>query len=260
MRTGPKASYAAPAVEKAFEVLELFASRPDGALISEMAVQLGRSVGEIFRIVIVMEKMGILRKSHKDDRYSVAYKFLDLAYRVTHAKDLVETAKPAMRQLALDTAQSCHLVVINDSAGMVIAREQNPGTRGFSLRLGAAVDILNSCSGQVLLAFSPEELRDHVIEQASRLTPQPPSRATLDKRFVAIHRRGHEQRKSPITRGVTDISYPVFGPDGMAAGALTIPFLELIDGSQRVDMETARQMLDRAAQEISISLGHTPRP
>jgi len=258
MRTGPKASYAAPAVEKAFEVLELLANQPGGALISEMAVLMDRSVGEIFRIVIVLEKMGYLQKSPKDDRYTVAYKLLDLAYRATPAQDLVAIAKPAMRQLAMDSGQSCHLVVINDDAGLVIAREQNPGTRGFSLRMGAPVNMLNSCSGQVLLAFSPDEVRDHVIDSAMAASGGRADRAALERRLPIIRKQGHEKRKSPITRGVTDLSYPVFGFDGGVVAALTIPFLELIDGSQMVDMDTAKMLLKGAAADMSVAMGYNP--
>jgi DNA-binding IclR family transcriptional regulator len=55
---------------------------------------------------------------------------------------------------------------------------------------------------------------------------------------------------------VTDISCPVFGFDGNVAAALTIPFLELIDGSQKVDAEAARAMLHAAVARISETLGY----
>jgi len=93
-RTGLKGTYAAPAIEKAFEIVEVLATRPEGALISEIATQLGRSVGELFRIVVVLEQLGYLRKSSTSDRYTVAYKLLDLAFRATPAQDLVRAAMP----------------------------------------------------------------------------------------------------------------------------------------------------------------------
>jgi hypothetical protein len=40
--------------------------------------------------------------------------------------------------------------------------------------------------------------------------------------------------------------------------ALTIPFLELIDGSQKVDIEAARGMLRTATARISDRLGFQP--
>jgi DNA-binding IclR family transcriptional regulator len=58
-----------------------------------------------------------------------------------------------------------------------------------------------------------------------------------------------------MTHGVIDISYPVFGFDGRLAAALTIPFLERIDGSQPVAMDATRTMLAEAAKAISAGLG-----
>ncbi|MGH8270075.1 MAG: helix-turn-helix domain-containing protein, partial [Steroidobacteraceae bacterium] len=107
----PKGNYAAPALDKAFDIIELLADKPGGALISEMAAELNRSIGELFRIVIVMEKRGFLQKSPDTDRYTVAYKILDLAYRATPAQDLTRAAAAQMEALALTVGQSCHLVV-----------------------------------------------------------------------------------------------------------------------------------------------------
>jgi DNA-binding IclR family transcriptional regulator len=57
---------------------------------------------------------------------------------------------------------------------------------------------------------------------------------------------------------VTDISFPVFGFDRNVVAALTIPFLELIDGSQKVDLDAARAMLRTASSRISDRLGYQP--
>jgi len=251
----PKGNYAAPALDKAFDILELLADKPGGALISEMAAQLNRSVGELFRIVIVMEKRGFLQKSPDTDRYTVAYKILDLAYRATPAQDLTRAAAPQMEVLALAVEQSCHLVVPNGGLGLVVARQENPIVRGFALRLGAPVDLLRSCSGHVLLAFSPPHRLERILERApSKVTGD--DAAKLEKRLEKVRKQGFEMMASAITRGVTDMSYPVFGFHGDVMAALTIPFLELIDGSQKVGMEEARLRLRETARQISRSLGH----
>ncbi|WP_044560213.1 IclR family transcriptional regulator [Azospirillum sp. B4] len=257
-RAGPKGTYAAPAIEKAFEILEMLADHRDGALVSEMAAHLNRSVGELFRVVIVMEQLGYLQKSAKSDRYTAAYKLLDLAYRATPAQNILEAALPEMRRLATETGQSCHFVVPNGGEGLVIAREENPGTRGFSLRLGAAIDMLKSCSGQVILAFSKPERADRIIAEAETVQGVSADRDRLAQRLDIIRRDGFDHRKSPITHGVTDISYPVFGFDRDIVGALTIPFLALLDGSQKVDFETARRLLQVAAGNMSATLGYMP--
>jgi len=257
-RSGLKGTYAAPAIEKAFEVFELLATRPEGALITEMAADLNRTVGELFRIVVVMEQLGYLRKSDATDRYTVTYKLLDVAFRATPSQDLIRAAMPEMQALALETGQSCHLVVANGGRGMVVAREEQPGTRGFALKVGAHIDIIQSCSGQVILAFSNLQRTERVVRAAEEEQGISVDRGWLAERIAAIRRTGHDSRKSPITRGVTDISFPVFGFDRNVVAALTIPFLELIDGSQKIDIDAARGMLRTATSRISDRLGYQP--
>jgi DNA-binding IclR family transcriptional regulator len=257
--SAPKGKYAAPALDKAFDIIELLADRPRGALVSEMAAELNRSIGELFRIVIVMEKRGFLEKSQDDDRYTVAYKILDLAYRATPAQDLTRAAAPQMEALARAVEQSCHLVVPNGGSGLVVARQENPGVRGFALRLGAPIDLIRSCSGHVLLAFSRPDRTDRMLELAQRSRDAQVDRAKIEKTLAKVRERGFDMMASPITHGVTDISYPVFGFHGDVMAALTIPFLELIDGSQKVGMEETRRQLQGTAQRISSLLGHHGR-
>ncbi len=197
-----------------------------------------------------------MRKSARSDRYTVAYKLLDMAFRATPAQDLTRAALPEMQGLALEAGQSCHFVVPNGGYGLVIAREEQPGMRGFSLKIGSRVDIIRSCSGQVILAFSAPQ-RAEVIIAAARADHDGAFDADdLAAHLETIRGRGFDSRQSPITYGVTDISFPVFGFDGGVVGALTIPFLALIDGSQKVGLDEAREMLRRAAARISDTLGH----
>lgn len=252
----PRGTYAVPALEKAFDVIELLADKPGGALISEMAAQLNRSIGELFRIVIAMEKRGFLQKSPDNDRYTVAYKILDLAYRATPAQDLTRAAAPQMEALAAAVEQSCHLVVPNGGSGLVVARQENPNVRGFALRLGAPVDLIRSCSGHVLLAFSRPDQTQRMLQLAQRSKSTPLDRVKLEKILRKVRQEGFDMMASPITRGVTDISYPVFGFHGDVMAALTIPFLALIDGSQKVGMEEARRRLRETARHVSRLLGH----
>jgi DNA-binding IclR family transcriptional regulator len=250
-----KGNYTAPALDKAFMVIELLANNPQGLLASEMASALGRSLGELFRIVVVMEDAGYLQKSPATDRYTVTYKFLDVAYRATPARQLTSVAIPEMQALARAVGQSCHLVVPRNAEGLVIAREENPGVRGFALRLGASIDLLRSCSGQVILAFSPAATVDRMLDRIEALRAAPIGRAALAERLAAVRAQGYDSRESPVTRGVTDVSYPVFGFGGELMAALTIPFLESIDGSQPVPIEEARAILGETVTRISHLLG-----
>ena len=254
--TTPKGNYAVPALDKALDVIELLSSTPGGATMNEIATRLGRSMGELFRIVIVMESRGLLQKSPETDRYTVAYKFLDLALRATPAQDLTRAAAPAMEVLVSQISQSSHLVVPNGGEGLVVYRQEDPGMRSFVVRVGASVNLARSCSGRVILAFSDDQQRERMVSLAERLMRTRLNHAQLQSQLDVIRERGFEQCASPITHGVTDVSYPIFGFYGNLMAALTVPFLELLDGSQKVGVDEVHKYLEKAAQSISAALGH----
>ena len=247
-----KNTYSAPALEKGFDVFEVLASHPGGLTLTEIATELGRSINELFRLVVVMEQRGYIRKA-ADDRYVVTYRILDLAHRATPVQDIAHAATAPMYDLAHAVLQSCHLVVPGEGHGLVVLRQENPGPTSFSVRVGAPIDLLASGSGNVILAFTDGD-RMHGLfgrrkdEIAQMLAP-------IEPILERIRAQGHERRQSPMTHGVIDLSHPVFGFDGHLAAVLTIPFLERIDGSQPVSVDDSLVMLAASARAISAELG-----
>ena len=55
-----QAPYTAPALEKGLDILELLADAGEGLSQNQVAARLGRSVGEIFRMLEVLERRGWL--------------------------------------------------------------------------------------------------------------------------------------------------------------------------------------------------------
>lgn len=244
--------YNAPALERGFDILQLLASGSPSLTISEIAQGLGRSMSEVFRIIIVMERQGWLIKDPATDRYSVSYRLLDLAYRATPAQALATVAAPVMAELSADCNQSCHLVIRAEARGLVIQRQENSGPAGFAMRTGVAIDLVTSCSGHVLLAYLSDAEMRSVKE---RLEGSGTGVDTIEARLRIVRERGYEMSPSARAAGVTDVSAPVFGFDGRVAAALTIPYLVMIDGSQTVTLDEARGMLMQAAAKISQRLG-----
>jgi DNA-binding IclR family transcriptional regulator len=251
-----KTVYSAPALEKGFDIIELLAAAPDGLTSTEIAQRLKRSLSEIFRILVVMERRGWLHKNADTDRYSVSYHVLEHAFRATPVQGLGVLAAPMMYGLALATEQSCHMAVISHANVIIVLQQDSPGHSGFSVRLGDKCNIATSCSSHVLLAFSDAATQEKLLASAPSLSA--PALKKLRDRLRLVARRGYESKPSSRHVGVHDISYPIFGSDGRIRAALTIPFLSVIDGTQRADLEQARAMLADAAQKVSRGLGWIP--
>jgi DNA-binding IclR family transcriptional regulator len=157
-----KTTYSAPALEKGFDIIELLATAPQGLTSTEIAQKLGRSLSEIFRILLVMERRKWLHKSDAD-RYSVSYHVLETAFRATPVQALGAIAGPVMVELSHATVQSCHMVVLSDTHGLIVQQQDTPAHSGFAVRLGTQINPVRSASGRVLLAFSDVVTLERVI-------------------------------------------------------------------------------------------------
>lgn len=250
--SAPK-TYSAPALERGFSVIELLARARHGLTATEIATGLGLSMSEIFRIIVVMERQQWLNKNPNTDRYAVNPRVLELVFRATPAEELSLVAGPHMREIAHKLDQSCHLVMPNGLRGLVILRQENPGPTVFMVRLGADLDLVRTCSGQVLLAYGDGAWVDDVLGSDASLSPA--DRVAFVERLTLVRSRGFEMRPSARTNGVTDVSYPIFGFGGRVVAALTIPFLSRIDDSQRCDEEAVRIELGVTSKRISTELG-----
>ena len=236
------------------DILELLADADTGLTVSEISQRLKRRMSELFRIIIVLEQRQWLQKDPESSRYSVSYHVLKLAHRGTPARSLTLTAAPVMHELSMRMNQSCHLVVRSGTQGLVILRHENLKRHAnLSVRLGAVINLMSSCSGHVLLAhMEPERAREPFETGAP---PMGNFAGEAGQSLTRIRRRGFEIQRSTITAGVTDISYPVRGFDGSVVAALTIPYLHVLDDSLPTTVEQTRRLLQEATHRISLALG-----
>jgi DNA-binding IclR family transcriptional regulator len=236
------------------DIIELLADAETGLTVSEIAERLKRRMSELFRIIVVMERRGWLQKHPETSRYSVSYHVLKIAHRGTPTQTLTAAAGPVMHELSTRINQSCHLVVRSGVQGLVILRQENQQRHAnLSVRLGAVIELVSSCSGHVLLAHLHPAEREHLLRSTPR--PRGTSRPKLDATLEKVRKRGYEMHPSPITAGVTDISFPIRGFDGQVVAALTIPYLHVLDDSLPTSVEETRRLLANAAGQISRSLG-----
>jgi DNA-binding IclR family transcriptional regulator len=245
-------SYPTPALEKGLDILELFAREPAGLSKSEVARRLGRSVSEIFRMLLCLEERGYIVRADGDDRFILTLQLFRMAQEHPPIKRLVTNALPIMQEVAHKLLQSCHLGVVNRGQVVIIAQVDSPVSPGFYVKAGAVVDLMHAASGYVLLSFIPPDARDRVLEvwrkQTGKAIPK-----DLEKHLALIKRKGYEERDSYEIRGVVNISYPVLDEQRTAVAALTVPYLPRI--VQPVSLDTIRSTLREACCKLSAEIG-----
>ncbi|HET6467119.1 MAG TPA: IclR family transcriptional regulator [Geminicoccaceae bacterium] len=250
---GGRGRYSAPALEKGLDILELLAGTAEGLSATEIARRLGRSVSEIFRMLVALEARGWVRRREADGSYALTLRLFELAHRHPPIERLLGLALAEMRDLAARTGQSCHLAVYEDGRILIVARVESPLPRGFVVRLAATFDLLDTASGRVLAAFQPAEERARRLARALQLAGGVAPPELLSARLDGIVARGHEVSPSTAIRGITDLSFPVRDHTGAAVAALTIPFAEIVGAP--LDAVGTAAALGEAAFRISSGLG-----
>ncbi len=214
--------YRAPALEKGLDVLELLAAEKAPLNLSTISERLGRSAGELFRMLQVLEYKGFITLADNGTGYVLTNKLFALGMAQAPVRSLLEVALPVMRRLSHTIGQSCHIAVPSEDQIVVVARIERPGDLGFSVRVGYRREITKATSGLVLFAFQNDEVRRLWLKRCGL------KGAAADEfvaRAEAVRTRGYHQAASHFVQGIVDLSAPVMRNEA-AVAALTIPFVQ----------------------------------
>src|SRR6187402_659966 len=237
--------YRAPALEKGLDVIELLAAEKTPLNLSAISQRLGRSSGELFRMLQVLEFKGFITGSENGAGYVLTNKLFALAMAQAPVRSLVETALPIMRKLSQDIGQSCHIAVASEDQIVVITRIERPGDLGFSVRIGYRREIARATSGLVLFAYQADEVRRTWLKRC-RLKGE--AADSFVERADVVRSRGHHEAASDFVRGIVDLSAPILRGE-TAVAALTCPFVH--SNPLIMEMPQAVEYIRAAARQIS---------
>jgi DNA-binding IclR family transcriptional regulator len=245
--------YSAPALEKGLEIIELLADAAEPLSTRVIAEQLGRSKGEIFRMVYVLVERGYLVRSSATDELSLSNRLFELGMRTPRSRQLMEVAVPAMEHLSDATGQSAHLVVMNRGETVVIATAVGGADINFTLRLGYRRPALDATSGQIIVAFQDRARRAQLIKDSLSLSHAKIDTAELTAQLDAIADRGYLIAESHDVVGVTDIGVPILGKHGRAIASIVVPYLNRHGAAPR--HRNVLHDLLKTSQDIADGLG-----
>jgi DNA-binding IclR family transcriptional regulator len=226
--------YAAPALDKGLDILELLAATGGALSQAQVASGVGRSVGQIFRVLSTLERRGYVHRDAQSGLYILSLRLFDLAHRHDPLRGLLQASVGPMRALADAAEQSCNLSIEDAGRSRVVAQVESPGDFGFRVRVGALFALDETATGEVLRAFRPGE----------------PDAQGPD--LGAVRAAGYVERGDDLHAGVIDIVFPVLRVDGTAVAALTVPYVATRASVLRAD--EVRQLARETAALIAASL------
>jgi DNA-binding IclR family transcriptional regulator len=247
----PDNIYATPALEKGLDVLELLARQLVGLTKSQIARELDRSVSEIFRTLVTLERRGYISQT-EGDRYALTLKLFKLVQEHPPIERMVAVANSIMQRVAHESRQSCHLGVIERSRVIFLAQVNAPTSAGYFVKLGSTADLMETSTGHVILAYLDEARREQILadwcEENGKKLPD-----GLEEHLAAIRKEGFERRESYAINGIVNISFPVFDDQGFAAAAVTIPYVD--HNNSRLTAEDVTAILAKGAADVTAAIG-----
>ncbi|TNC75035.1 IclR family transcriptional regulator [Rubellimicrobium roseum] len=216
--------YRAPALDKGLDILELLAGQSEGLTRAEIVKAMGRSPSEIYRMLERLVARNFVARTAGGDRYALTMKLFVLAMGHPPLRRLVAQAQPLMDAFAREALQSCHLAVPDQGAALVIAQASPVEVWEFRVRVGARLGLIETGSGQTLLAFQDPARRAETLALWGA-TGIGTEVAALEDRLAATRAQGCRIGESGQLLGVQDISVPVLTARGEAFAVLTCPFI-----------------------------------
>lgn len=243
--------YRAPALDKGLDILEFLSTQSEGLTRAEIVKAIGRGPSEIYRMLETLVVRGYVDRLSGGDRYALSIKLFLLANRHPVWRRLIASAQPLLDAFARETLQSCHIVVPEAGAAVVIAQASPLDTWEFRVRVGARLDLVASASGATLIAFQdPALLPEHLASwgAADRVEEAQKQYDASE----AIRQQGYRVGPSLQLLGFNDISAPIFGFGGIATSVVTCPYVGRPAPTHIPSFEDTRERLCDVARRLSI--------
>lgn len=241
-------AYSAPALDKGLDILEVLSKCENGLTQQEIAAQLGRKLGEIYRMLNCLVQRNYV--SNYGNVYTITSKMFQLSHFHPPTYRLLMEALPIMESLSRLISFPCDLRVYNSGFQTVIAAIQPPNGLGFMTRVGSEIEVAPSASGLVLLAFQDPIVKEIRIRESLPNASETEIEA-YSNGLKEVVSKGFASIKSKQYEGLHAISFPILDMNGNAVAAMSVPMLARIDGTKQFTYEEVEEVLKDSVSNLS---------
>jgi IclR family transcriptional regulator, acetate operon repressor len=230
--------------------------------IREMATVLGLPPSTIYRVLVSLERLGLV-ESDDTSRYRLGMDFFRLAWRATARLPVHRAALGPMRELVAATNETALLGLLDPARleMMYVAQVESRQALRYVVDMYEWLPLHAGAGGLGILAFLDERAWQEVI---GRGLPAFTDRTITDaERLVEqlreIRASGHVVFRGGRISGAVGIAAPVYGPLGEVAAdvLLTVPESRW-EGHD--EQELARLLVACADRITELLGGHRPQP
>lgn len=144
--------YQAPAVQKAFRLLEKVASSEDGLRLADLSQELGFSKSTTHGLIQALLTVGALDQTPLRKKFFLGPSIMDLAFKSRTYVALSTEVRPILERLRNRINETVFLGVLSDSRGIILAAARASKTLTISSSPGDTIPLLAGAVGKAYLA------------------------------------------------------------------------------------------------------------
>jgi len=248
-------------VGRVMQTLDQFSADTPELRLTDLSDRLALPKPQVLRIASTLESGGYLERDPVTKRYRLGLRLFQLGMLVREELDLRRVARPQLLQLAGATLETVGLIVVDPTGPICVDVIESPkGVRVYG-RVGRHMPWNAGTSGKVILAYLPDEQREHVLATVKfrRYTP----RTVIDPDLLRpvleeIRAAGYQVSALDLDDDAIGVAAPLFDHDGAIVGAFS-----LAGPSSRIsehDLQNLVAAVRTAAAEVSRKLGYRTHP
>jgi DNA-binding IclR family transcriptional regulator len=195
----------------------------DGAGVSELAAHLDAPKSTVHNYLATLEQEEYV--VNEAGTYRVGLRFLELGAHARDRRELFSVAGPEVERLAAETGELANLLVEEHGRGTYLRRVRGENAVRVRARVGTRVPLHTTALGKAILAFTPRERVEAILDRhgLERATPDTVAgREALYDELEAVRERGHALDDEERLEGLRCVAAPVLSTDDRVLGAVSV--------------------------------------
>jgi len=244
-----KDRYLINSILRASRILRSFLGGKTHYKISELALHLGLDRSTTYRLLLSLEKCGLVEKDEKTGEYSLGMAAFEIGNIYMRQMDFIQVSKPRMAELAARVQETVHLAVISGTEIVYVDKVDSPRALGVMSKIGQRGPLHSTALGKVLLAFQPEGELSGIMRQIklkSFTADTISSKRKLMDELRKIRRKGYAFDFKESEQGVECIAAPIRNHLGDVVAALSIS-----GPHRKINTPQEKQYIDQVMEATS---------
>ncbi|MDD0814389.1 IclR family transcriptional regulator [Curvibacter sp. HBC28] len=208
---------AAPATDRALQVLSVLAQHREPLSALELSAATGLAKSTLYRQIATLRRWGFVMEV--DGRYGPGPASVELASGFDANSRLVQCARADMQSLSRLSSESVALVAVLNERAVCLEMVDSVQSLRCSFDKGRSVPLRDGASAKCLLAHLPEAARSSALD---RLGLSAAERMAREAELSAIRERGHALSSGEVDAGVWGVSVPLLDAQRQLLGAITL--------------------------------------